>query len=720
MSLEDALRLFSSEQLRQEQLSALQNVLPAGVNFDDDKWDVLSWERMRHSKKVFHVPFHCIHNTQLRAAAKVYVLYQRLTKRNLGSSALHFVYALRFLDQVIPPGLPVQNLSNSAFLQAQACILDQLGEESMRGYGAAGALQAFGLFLQLHANLPITFLCGLARPSHAGQDGTAAGRNERLIPTEIIRDLLAIRSQPGLPLKDELCLHMLLVLVATGFRHSELLTLRSDCVHEENSTLSLRYFSAKRGRMDLKPVAGGLASAVKAAISRLREITEPGRQAAHAHHVMEMRNESALDWRRILADEKATAYFIGRFLHRWTAEPQHQLINPQGAWWDQRRIYVDILSMLQEEQGNISAVARRLGTSYEKVRHLVAMQRAAMKGRLPVQAITGEPVTSFHKDSRVVTISAVMRNLQISGSCTHIYPLVKEAAAHQLNGTVFPEPDFDFAFEQTYQFESKGMVYDQDNQKILEPWDALFVIEDRTLTKKGLLTQKGYKTVTQETLIKALRGKSGGQQVEESLFQRYDIRDPRTGEIAALTSTHLRQWLNTMYLRGGLTHEQAALVMGHDPGINAQYDQRDYFERELQLQQSVRDGHAVGHVADLYISLADHDLQEAEAFLIASLRQYSLMPHGACVRNLKLDPCPNHLACFADYSTAQADVCTHLVVDSQHPQVIEHLNALSRQQELMLSMLPATSPQRGHAVLVHRNIQHILAALPQSEAGREE
>jgi len=717
MGLEDALRLFSSEQLRHEQLLALQNVLPAGVNFNDDKWDVLSWERMRHSKKSLHITFHHIQNPQLRAAAKVHVLYQRLTKRHMGGSARNFVHAVGFLDQVIAPDLPLQGLSNSAFLQAQACILDQLGEESTRGAQAAGALQAFGLFLQLHAGLPITFLCGLVRPSRAGQDGTTAGRNERLVPTEVIRDLLAIRSRPGLLLKDELCLHMLLVLVATGFRLSELLTLRPDCVHEENDALSLRYFSVKRARMDLKPVARGLASAVKAAISRIREITEPGRQAARAHHVTEMRNESVLDWRRILANKEATAYFIGRFLHRWTADPRHQLINTQGAWWDKRRIYVDVLSMLQQEDGNIRAVARRLDTSHGKVCHLLAMQRAAVKGELPVSADGGHPITSFHKDSRVVTVTAVVQNLRIFGRHTHIHPLVKQAAAHQFNGTIYPEPDFDSTFEQSYQFKSKGMVYDRDNQKILEPWDALFVTEDRTLTSKGFFTQQGYKNVTQNILLKTLGGTTSGREAEGSLFKRYDVRDPRTGEVAKFTSNQLRQWLNTMYLRGGLTHEQAAVVMGHDPGINAQYDQRDYFERELLLQQSVRDGYAVGHVADVYISLADHDPQEAEAFLVASLRQYSLMPHGACVRDLKLDPCPNHLACFVDYSSAQPDVCAHLVVDSQHPQVIEHLNALSRQQDLMLSMLPVTSPQHGHAALVRRNIQHILTALPHPEAG---
>ncbi|WP_161884188.1 hypothetical protein [Deinococcus alpinitundrae] len=364
-----------------------------------------------------------------------------------------------------------------------------------------------------------------------------------------------------------------------------------------------------------------------------------------------------------------------------------------------------------------AATVGNMGTDNRKVLHLLAMQRAAVNGELPVSVYGLHPITSYHKDSRVVTVAAVLRNLRISGRHTHIQPLVDQAAAHQVNGTIYPEPDFDSTLEKSYQFDSKGIVYDRDNQRILEPWDALFVIEDRTLTPKGILTPKGYKNVTQGVLSNALCGHHGSGKANDSLFKRYDIRDPRTGEVAKFTSNQLRQWLNTMYLRGGLTHEQAALVMGHDPGTNAQYDQRDYFERELLLQQSVRDGYAVGHVADVYISLADHDLQEAEAFLVASMRQYSIMPHGACVRDLKLDPCPNHLACFVDHSSAQPDVCAHLVVDSRHPQVIEHLNALSRQQDLMLSMLPVTSPQHGHASLVRRNIQHILTALPHLEAG---
>ena len=684
-----------------EQIKVFEGALPAGTRFSDDIWDVLSWERLPRNRKAYNIFFNKFRNADLKVAAKFFVLWQRANKKTTGSSAVQFVHAVLQLDETCMPEWRLTRLSNHTFLETEGRLLEQLPPDSSRAYTITRYLEAFGAFLHQNFGLPIGFQSSVPRPRPAGQDGTAEAREARLIPNEVIRDLLALRGRSNLSWKDELCVHMLMILVATGFRVSELLTLAHDCLHDVNGTLSIHYYSVKRAQMDLKPIMAVLAPAVRAAFERIRELTDSGRVAAQNFRVAEQTNTQGMDWDLILADERATTYFVGQVLYRWTSDPQHQLLNPAGAWWDSERKYVDVLTVLAEEGGNRSEVARRLQIPYGKVGHLINVQMAAQKGLLPTRITDGGEVTSFHKDSRVVSVSGIARILGFYSKDLRIREMVDKAADLQLKGEVYMNPTFNQELEDQFRRKSQALICGDGNKRYLEAWDALFVFARGETIEKSDSKNKDYQVMTIDFLIKALYD---GKKVHQSLFGRWGIVDPRTKSTAVFTTGQIRQWLNTMYLRGGLTHEQAALIMGHDVSMNVQYDQRGYLEREEDLQYAVRSGRTLGYVADVYIALADHDISQAEEFLRASLKRYMIMPHGACVRDLRLDPCPNHLACFAALNGDEIGICPDLVIDSGQPNIRSHLDALERSQDAMLTVLQPTWPQHDRAATIKRNV----------------
>lgn len=716
-SLHTALRMFGLSAILHEMGQALADAVPEGNRFADDAWNVISWKRIKGRARELHVDFAPIGNPELREAAKVFILHSRTTRKLGGAGALLIASAIQVLDRVVPVDLPISELKNKHFNEAQDWLVENVEPGVSTPFTTAGHLSRFGRFMNRHAGLRISFIPSIPPPRPHGSSGTQKGRDERLIPIEILRDLLALTNVEELHLKDQFFLQTLLLFVATGFRLSELFTLPANCLIERNSTVGIRYFSVKVGKFDVKPVAGAFAPAVRAAVKWLQDVTEPGRVAALKARDVGDAAAPQHDWSYIFRNDEAIEYFVGQLLHAWTADPRNNLFNPAGAWFERDKAYVDVLSMIEQAGGNYAEVARQLNTAHQAVVYLKWAQEAMLRGELPPNSQRRDEKKDHYSDSRFISQTIVERTagfLIKDKRAAKMRPLLREAQRLQLLGKSYPAPERNPDLERTYALRQRAVITDGEGRSRLEPHEALFVVEPHTLSYGRKPTKGKYTVVPGNTLVRWLGGEAkaeGTGRVTEAIFARFRIKDPRTGEVANFTSHQIRHWLNTMYLKGGLTSVEAALVMGHDLIANAIYDQRDFLEREAALRQAVRTNHAVGHIQDTYSAFADLEPEKAEEYLLSTLRRHSLMPHGACTRDLRRDPCPNQLSCFADQDRTDGGACQYLLVDTTIPGIAAHLEYLERQQGLLLEMLPPSSPQHSHARWTKNNVNFFLEAL---------
>lgn len=712
---------FAPSSKLHEQGLALTGAMPAGHHFEQDLWNVIRWKRVQGRTRELNLNFAVLRNPELRNAAKVYVLFYRVTRNLAGAGALAILSSLKALDQSIPENLPLTGLKNKHFHEAADWLTTQAPQGSPTPAHHAGHLTRFGRFLNRQAGTRISFISSITAQAKHGSAGTPEGREERLIPLEVLRDVLALASSEQLHLKDRFFLQTLLLFVATGFRLSELFTLPADCLFEQNDIVGLRYFSVKKGKFEVKPVAAAFAPAVRAAVKWLQDATAAGRAAAMKARQAAPTETLQYDWSYIFRNDEAVRYFIGRQLHVYTADPRNNLFNPSGAWFERDKAYVDVLAMVRHANGNRNAVARQLKTGFQVVNYLIWAQEAMLRGELPPNSQRRNVKVNHSADSRFISHSTLERvaGIKIKDKReAKLRPWLKEAQRLQLLGESYPEPPLDSELEQRYATQQQAVIAGADGKPLLWPHEALFVIEPHTLSY-GKQPQKGrYAVIPGNTMVRWLGGEAkaeGTGGVTEALFARFKIRDPRTGEIADFTSHQVRHWLNTMYLKGGLTNVEAALVMGHDPTTNAVYDQRDFLEREAALKQAVRANQAVGHISDVFLALVVEDAERAEEYLASTLRRYTVMPHGACTRDLRQDPCLNQLACFADQARDDGGACQYLIVDRHFPGIVSHLKELEQQQDMMLTILPALSPQHVHAGRTKKNVRFFLNALDKME-----
>ncbi|THF68029.1 hypothetical protein E7T06_18505 [Deinococcus sp. Arct2-2] len=723
-----ALGLFRAGSPLHEQELALTSALPINCLYEQDIWNVVSWQRIQNGARQLNMNFTTIQNRDLRRIAKVYILLLRATKKISGTGAFQVLRALRTLDQVIPAELQAIHLNNASFHSAQQHLIEQNEPSSAAPFAQAGRLVHFGRFLNLHLGLRISFVTSLSAPSKHGKGGTQAGRDEHLIPLEVLRDLLSYASSEGLSPKDQFYFHVLLVFIATGFRLSELFTLPADCLFHQNNSVGIRYFPVKSSQLIIKPIAHAFAAAVRHAIKHIQDITKPGRVAALGTKNRAIESSSIYDWPYILKNDAATIYFVEKLLYEWTSQPANNMLNPLGVWFERDKQYIDVISMLEKAGGNHKEVARRLKTVTQAVIYLEQKHYDLLRGQLPTNSQTGEMKNMYATDSRVVSHKIIEKKVGfgIRGKRDIIRPLIQEAQRLQLSGLFYPQPEQDIQTEDKYRLRERAMIYDQDGRTLLELDQALFVVEHHTLSYGRQLVKGRCVVVAPNTFILWLYGAAKGHGTGgllDSIFARFKITDPRTGQQACFTSHQIRHWINTMYLKGGLTNVEAALVMGHDPTVNSIYDQRDFFEREAALRQAVIEDQAFGHIPSTYKKLSKENPELAKDYLKSTIRKHSSMPHGSCTRDLKMDPCPNQLSCFLDQAQVHRGLCQYFIASQENPDIINHLISLESQQEMIMAMTQPSFPQYIHAAASRKNIAEVriqLQNLPPPKIDRGE
>lgn len=684
----------------------LAAAVPEGFDLESDIWNVLPWMKRMRNSSVANINFGRIKHNDLKCICKLWVLHARLTGSYSSRSAFsNRITAFEALSYVLG-ARHVNTLKTEDFYTAEIWC----GKKYAAPYRLASYLHQASDWLSISFNLRLDYKNRLPNPIVHGRYGTEAGRENKLIPNEIIRDVLKARHRTDLIAKDRFYLSTFAITISAGFRVGELATLPSNCLLKINDALHLLHHPEKGGIPIPRPIHPMLADVVEDAVKTLIEITESARNIAK-----QLRFCPKVDWSSVLEDYTAFRYFTAKLANAWTSDPMHQMINPDGAWYTKEQRFIDAIGTYEAAGRNKVQAAKNLGLDRNTFSDLLAAQEAARRGELPtvrnVKA-RGKMRTKWDTDQRVISMMQLEKYCSTGLSPSRrkvVQDIIEEAQIHQLKGQVYAAPKLDKELEKRFQKEVRPLLKDKNGNGVLYQDEALLTTHKYALSEQRGTKKGNFKSLTESDIIRWLSGESrshGTRNSEDSVFNRLNIIDPRTGEIAKFTTHDIRHWLNTIYQNGGLTEDQIALIFNRKyKKQNATYDQTSNKVRTARLKQAVRDKIAVGQVTETYDRLAEFSREDAEDYLAAVLRMTNPMPHGVCMLDWATTPCPHHLSCF---SCNDEKPCEHLVLEPANEGTTKELERILRESDLIISAIHSQdiddSPTLDHFKRISRNV----------------
>lgn len=704
-----------------DKVSPLLEELPQGASFQDDEWEVIDWlTRGVARRRSAILRFSGITHTELRSLTKLWVLDGRLKKKTGKGTADSKINVLTVLAEVLG-ARPILTFKTDDFYQAEKLISERYGEGT--AFRQSGYLEAASSWLGVSLGLSLDYQSRLTNPAVHGRYGTDEGRANKLVPDTVFRDLIAARHREELIAKDTFFLNVLAIQMATGFRISELMALPANCLLREGGHLQILHYPAKGGPPVPRPIHPSMKDVVDDAVEALFELTSDARAVAER-----MRSESGLDWSAIYADPEALRYFVAQWAHEWTRNPNHLMINPKGAWYNQGQCFVDAIGALEEVGGIKTKAARALGVDRSTFYMLLAAQEAAQRGELPAIANSrnkGQQRTSWDTDLRVVSFMNLEKHTSVlipQKTRDVVRDILDEAQEAQLAGKVYAAPDHNQELEERFRFEMRPLLKTNEGKPVIYPYEALLVTQKYALSETRSTKADEFSVVGDRQFSSWLAGEArsrGTGNHEDSVFSRLEIIDPRNEEFVKFTTHDVRHWLNTIYQNGGLTEDQIALIFNRKHRQqNAVYDQTSNRERSERMKQAIRDKIAVGNATNTYSALAEFSRDEAEEYLAAVVRMVNPMPHGVCMLDWSTAPCPHNLSCFS-CETEDPGPCEHLTVDPGNKEHVQELQRIAREADLIIDAIEVQgfeeSPQIDHFKRVRTNVGVVLNRIPAVE-----
>ncbi len=698
-------------------LSKFIALLPEGVNFESDQWDVLKWHTRKGNRLTYLLSFENIYNTELKLAVKLYVLERRFAASLSASTLMAYVKSISVLDGVIGKGKKLKNFRNVDFFEAE----DNMAARYKGAYRSAGYIEVFGRWLNQNYGLRISYKNRLHKQHRHGRKSSEENRLNKRINLEIIRQLIESNNRRNINKKDKFFLSAFTINVGCGFRINELATLPKNPIVNDGDSCMVRFYAEKGGRLDVRPVASAIAPAIISAIKFIQDITEPGRKVALTlRH--ELKKNSIPDWHTVLRDSDAAVYFTEKFCHEWTSKPMHDLFNKCGGWYEKKKIYVDVLSLVKE-CGSHSAASRAVKIDRNTLYQIKHWQEAAQRDQLP-DACYGKINTkrgnqrqkkSWDTDSRVISIlqfeKYANKKVCVGGRRELVREVIDNARNLQMQGKIYPKPKYNKLFEFQYRRRINAVVETKEHKHLLEPEDALFVIREKELARNIQPSDKNYKLVDDSMFTRWLNGSKRAQGTgnhEDSVFSRLGILDPDTGESVKFTWHDIRHWLHTTYAEGGLSEEQLGLVFSRNPLSNHTYDQTSAVTRLESLRCAIRENKSYGVMQDNYNRISEYNREEAENYLEAKTIMVRAMPHGGCTHNFAATPCPHHNSCFVREDEGDDDLCEHLYFDFKNTEQMVEIKRLLNENEIALKVLPSEGRQYLFALKVKHNLESLL------------
>tara|TARA_R110002049_G_scaffold191082_2_gene360002 strand:+ start:2147 stop:4288 length:2142 start_codon:yes stop_codon:yes gene_type:complete len=671
--LQEALLRLGKE--RHSLAANLEAHLPADHAFEDDSWNTWSWGKLAHRKGTATADFASIKHKELRTAIKLLVLYARAT-RKVGAGYSHPIICAAVRIGKILQARSLYTLTNADIQLCEKAIIKEFGASA----AYLGELQKIVSFLSNWYEISLIYKRPKTAALRYGIKGSDEGRREKLISDSVLTQILSLRLRDDLNPEDKVFVNALALNTACGYRVSELLTLPSDCLCRDEGALFVRGIEAKGGLAAPRFVPSQLWPVVEQAIRELIEVTEPGREIAR-----NWTNDAEPDWTRIVDDKAALTYFVRQFLHLWTADPEHHLINPHAAWHSGRAEWIDVLGSLKRNNGAVNKTTAELDLSWSTFKDLCNQQKMSQEG-LFYQRTKARTKKNMMRDQRVMDQYSFFRKIGFASGQQRktdtLQKLMEDALDAQMAGQSYPPPEQDTILEATYARQRPVLLTDINKRPVLYVDEALMVVP-RFYFGKHQAKSDQFKVVEPVQFIKWLAGNGD----RESIFERFGITDPKTNKIAKFTSHDIRHWLNTAYTRGGLTQVQIATLFNRqDVKGNSPYNHMTNEERREVVGGAIQNDVITGHITDTYRSIAEVDREHAEEYLQAMTRQLNVMPHGLCAKDLVTDPCPHHLSCFSceTDSTGKGKPCTFLVIDAADSHQLQEIKRIQENAKAMI------------------------------------
>lgn len=381
--------------------------LPKNVNFDDDRWDLISWKTRKGNRKSSFISFEKYQNSELKFLVKMYILHKRETKKTTDALADNLVRAIFELDKILGGARTVLKLNNEDFKQAADFITSN--REFTSKSRTVDYLVAFGDWLSDHLSLRITYKSSLISNYMHGRKATPSRIEDILIPIEVIRDLISAANKTDISEKDKFYICAFVLNVSCGFRINELATLPSECLLEEESQIGIRFFPEKSGKLSIRWINSSMVPTVKKALEYITRITMPAREIIRTAD----KNKNVYLWRDILRNQGATKYFVEKLAHEWTSNTHNDLFNKSGAWFESKKIYLDVLSELEASNGSVLQLSRRLNIERNTLYRLIDYQKSINAGKLPSTAKGKSTRTSWDTDSRVFSFGILSKKIGV-------------------------------------------------------------------------------------------------------------------------------------------------------------------------------------------------------------------------------------------------------------------------------------------------------------------
>lgn len=697
-----------------ELADSLAYALSPEIDIYSDEWDILDWVARPGNLTSLNLRFGRIKNLDLRMVTKIYIAAKRVQIGIADGGAFGIIEALVRLDSVI--GIKdIYKLNLLDFIAVEKTYIERgvVGKVS-----SLSVLQAFSKWLQMRLGLRILYAAPKARPKY-GRHGSEEGRQKKLLPTEVLRDIVALANHQELSLRDRFFINALVINIVLGGRVNELACLPLNCLIKLQGKWVLKVFPEKGGALFYRPFPQEMYPAVKAAVDFITQHTSEGREI-----VKMLRATPGLNWKKIFSTERSLRYFLQKFSSEWTLE--HSLFTPKGSYFFRTGQFVDAIGLLVRFKKPCKAAAY-LNTTTSVFNRLYYSQIAMSEKIYLYQDESNKlsPVTfevkNWQKKLRnhphAITAKCMEMSCGITLSANSfmrnvVADVFEQALSCQLQDKVFP-------FERDLEYE-KGFCYSISptvrvgSETLLEPENSLFVISRNLLSFSKSTRSNQFRKVSDKVFIQWLNGTSGK---EDSLFKRFDVLDPRTGAVAEFTWHDIRHWLNTAYKQGGLSDAQVNVILGRTEYAQAHvYDHTSALSRSLMLQQMmqrVREDKTVGLIQTTFNKLKIADRESAESYLTAAIRVINPMPHGGCAHNLALKPCHNHLSCLAKGKDGKP--CEVLIVDSQSDKQRSEIQQIAHAATLLkVHIVDAggeSSPQFKHFENVEDSANYLLAEI---------
>ena len=699
-------------------LSRYRSSVPQGVDPEKDIWDLKALSKLATTKRQA-VNFQAIINPDLREIAKIWAL-SKLADRGVGPAAIREIsYCLPPLGQVLG-ARSIETLISQDFYDAEALIV----EKWARGTAVrrSNTLVGFASWFALHTGKPITYKSRLQSNYLHGRGASEAEREEKNLPDEVISSLLAAQRLSGVSVRDRFYVSIIAIAVGTGFRVGELTSLPADCLIKEEGSLLVRSFAQKGGKLAPRVVPPELAEIVCDAVDFILSVTAEARE-----HAAQIEVDPPLDWSAISNSEDPAVlrYFIGRLAASWMADPKNRLIDAMHTYFIPREAdpyWVPLADLLEQHEGNISAISRKIGIDRNSLNKLVLQLEASRKGEIYFGTKTATSRRAFDTDPRIISEQAIWKSvgqmLRNSRNSKVMASIIDEVRAAQIGQGEFKCPEPNQALEKEFRLSTVLLRDPSTDKPVLKMQDALLATFKRQFAGTQEEDRRLVSVISPQEIGHWLNGYKrdlGTGKPGDSALSRLGIVDPRTNSVPKFSMHDFRHWLSTAYENGGLTQEMIATLFNRrSPSSNFVYNQTSDKTRHQRLKRAISDGIMIGHVAQAYSALADEERDAAAAYLEVATKFYNPMPHGICRLNWSLEPCKHSLSCFscAEDEKGEPVPCELLVVDAEDQFQIDEIERINKNAAEIKALLSedgvTNSPQYSHFNAVEKSTKRFL------------